>query len=937
MAHNSADEDPNGIKSNSSLEFNSEDDNFDDFLDDELNPMPMTDDRFINNNFNSNIPDFKQSNTNIINQNRQNPSISTSRFQKPYNIENPNDSAYIEPISKSNANSNVVNVAPETSTSNTGISALNNNINVSQVSSGGLKLLNRSLINKSNQSSNVNNANTSVVQGNMNNNESSSINFSNKSEISFPPLPSQNSLNLQQQQQQQQPNIPLRGLGARLLLNTENNNNANNISNVNSGQSIPGIPVVESGSGNFNSSLQSSLFTKNENGSTIINFPPLKGENEKTGSQFASNSMASANPPQTSTSKMINFPPLKSGEQNNQSINPSIQQSQNEQKKDVQDSMQLPNISGLDQSQTQQPSQIRVSIKPKFLLKQTPQSTGKPQVSFNPNQHKSQNIPINQNQEKYQAGQQNQIQSQTIQDQSQNLPQFQSNQIQNQIQNFQQSQVQNPPQNQNFQQSQQTQNQDLQQQNQNVQTFPISSSQNQYSSQPFQNRIQSNYIMTPTDRVAISFENKLNLSLSALKRSISSELSSSLRLPRNSTSTTVLSTTEPSQDVSRFSFTKDSYTFAGRLPSSFDTDVDSFLDNLNNELINAVSFAPLLGTTDGSFATSIYANNISPAASVNSTEVMSVNNNNLGQNDPNKMNKNSFLNMSVNMSFAAERHVAFLAQSIGNSIDENLRPITSGLAASSIVEKQIYNEQMKSLQKLNNEVSSLRSLFKSGASQIFEKLNQKVALFELNEQEDAKRRRKFNRSLNELRYKRKDLEIQLQKQIEEKDKNDAALRNLVEKRKKNFMENFSKNGVDMKLNRLLKIIENIENELRDDTAILGSSSSNRNMNYSVIPSDSNYLNSLDSPKMFGDLINTLKNGETILNMNDESMRMHLIDLTNSNRWIASSLSAMPKFIQKENVSNSNIGIGSRSQLQLQYSPNRNLMSPRRGNMQNSFV
>lgn len=58
MAHNSADEDPNGIKSNSSLEFNSEDDNFDDFLDDELNPMPMTDDRFINNNFNSNILDF---------------------------------------------------------------------------------------------------------------------------------------------------------------------------------------------------------------------------------------------------------------------------------------------------------------------------------------------------------------------------------------------------------------------------------------------------------------------------------------------------------------------------------------------------------------------------------------------------------------------------------------------------------------------------------------------------------------------------------------------------------------------------------------------------------------------------------------------------------------------------------------------------------------
>ena len=42
------------------------------------------------------------------------------------------------------------------------------------------------------------------------------------------------------------------------------------------------------------------------------------------------------------------------------------------------------------------------------------------------------------------------------------------------------------------------------------------------------------------------------------------------------------------------------------------------------------------------------------------------------------------------MSFAAEKHIAFLAQSIGNSIDENLRPITSGLAASAIVEKQIY-------------------------------------------------------------------------------------------------------------------------------------------------------------------------------------------------------------------------------------------------------
>ena len=277
-----------------------------------------------------------------------------------------------------------------------------------------------------------------------------------------------------------------------------------------------------------------------------------------------------------------------------------------------------------------------------------------------------------------------------------------------------------------------------------------------------------------------------------------------------------------------------------------------------------------------------------------------------------------------------------MAQNIGNAIDENIRPITSGLAASSIVDKQLCNEQIKSLQKLKSEINSLRSLFKSGASQIFEKLNQKISLFESDDQEDANRRKRFNISLNELRFTKKDLEMQLQKQIEEKEKTEAGFRNLASKRKKNFIENFSKSGDDMKLNKLIKIVESIEKEIRNDNT----PNKNRNMSFSIDQNDFNYMNSIDSPKMFSDLINTLENGEKIMNIDEESMRMHLMDLTASNRWIANNLSAMSRFIENENISNSSI-LNNRSQLQLQYSPGRTapigMMSPRREYRQTSFT
>ncbi|KAK8894939.1 hypothetical protein M9Y10_023381 [Tritrichomonas musculus] len=929
MAHNSDIEDLNDVN-NDSLEFNSEDDNFDDFLDDECKPTPMNDNPPLNRQF-GNVQDANQSEKSISNNN--NNVISNS--QNAYNIGNGNNNVYTEQISQKPFNA---------------INNENDNVSLSVKSSGGgLKLLNKGLISKNSQNFNQNNINLNSDNKNYSNNENSSTNFMNKSEISFPPLPSQGNPNLQQQPL----NIPLKSTSPRLLQSAykSNSNDTNG-----STQSIPGIPVIESSNGNMDSSIQNSLFTKNENGSTIINFPPLKGENNNKFGQIPPKPSPNliSQPNLYNEKKIINFPPLKGEDAENQQQ--KMQQQLNAQQKEQPSLLQIPSTNNIESSQTQQPSQIRVSIKPKFLLKQQPQSANKQQVSFNlaqkpqvqqPNQlQNNQQQPYNQVQNIQQQPQSNisninpQVQTvnnnlQVNQQQpslTQNVQQLPDNQAQ--IQNIQQQQEMIPNNKANL----------ISQSSAPNSSFPSAP----YLSQPLQQNIPNTYILTPTDRVAISFGNKLDLSLSALKRSIANEISSILRLPYYSSMSS--SSINTNQENSKLSLSSQRYSFSGRLPPTFDSDVDTFLDHLNSELLSAVSFSPLLGVNEGSFSASIYGNGlynngISPATSANSTEVMNVSNINENNNNnsvainnayQSKISQNPYLNMSVNMNFATERYVSFLAQSINNVIDENIKPISSSLAASSIVEQQMCNEQAKSLQKLKNEVSSLRSSFKSGVSQILEKLNNDIVLIESNEREEAKKRKRINRSLHEMRYMRKDLQMQIEKLINEKEKNDIALRDLVARRRKMYIEIFSKNEADMKLNRLIRVIESIDNEIKDEAAIFKSSKSSKNTNYNLI---SNGMNSNDS-KVFSDLADSLEYAEKIMNIDEESMRIHLMESTASNRWVTGNLSAISRLVKNDSFMNPKIG--NQSQLQLKYSPSRKapsamILSPRRGSAQNSFT
>ena len=151
-----------------------------------------------------------------------------------------------------------------------------------------------------------------------------------------------------------------------------------------------------------------------------------------------------------------------------------------------------------------------------------------------------------------------------------------------------------------------------------------------------------------------------------------------------------------------------------------------------------------------------------------------------------------------------------------------------------------------------------------------------------------------------------------------------------------YIEVFSKNEADMKLNRLIRVIESIDNEIKDEAAIFKSSKSSKNTNYNLI---SNGMNSNDS-KVFSDLADSLEYAEKIMNIDEESMRIHLMESTASNRWVTGNLSAISRLVKNDSFMNPKIG--NQSQLQLKYSPSRKapssmISSPRRGSAQNSFT
>ena len=129
----------------------------------------------------------------------------------------------------------------------------------------------------------------------------------------------------------------------------------------------------------------------------------------------------------------------------------------------------------------------------------------------------------------------------------------------------------------------------------------------------------------------------------------------------------------------------------------------------------------------------------------------------------------------------------------------------------------------------------------------------------------------------------------------------------------------------MKLNKLIKIIENLEKEIKDEVATFYSSKSSR------------YVSSNDL--ITSSLADSLDYGERIMQIDEESMRNELMETAASNRWIANNFYAIAKSIEKENILNASFG--NRSQLQLKYSPERKvpiaMNSPRRENKQTSFL
>lgn len=348
-----------------------------------------------------------------------------------------------------------------------------------------------------------------------------------------------------------------------------------------------------------------------------------------------------------------------------------------------------------------------------------------------------------------------------------------------------------------------------------------------------------------TERIATLFENRLDLSLTALKRSITCEISSSLR----STSKNNQENSNPTYSITR-------------LPSTFESDVDSLIDSIHTELLESISLSSINKPYGEHHADTI-------------------------------------------LQFSSSSNL-LLSNSISNVINEELKPILINANANHTVCTQLYSEKEKQLTALKNELDQLRSIFKSGCSKLYDQLNRRSIMIDFKDQEEMKDQQNLRLKLNKIQFMNRELGLKLNKIQEEKRKNTRDLKSLLQKKLYLLDGNYYHEQNEFFMKKVIDEIDHIVEEMRN------------NDNSSKVAD--NHNKSSDELSQT-DLFDVLTVAENIMQFNEEKSRDEFMETISLNRMLKYHLYRIMA-IDSRGKNSSYSGFGSNSQMRLNYSPSR---------------
>ena len=272
--------------------------------------------------------------------------------------------------------------------------------------------------------------------------------------------------------------------------------------------------------------------------------------------------------------------------------------------------------------------------------------------------------------------------------------------------------------------------------------------------------------VSQTEKIVNSFTHTFDQSVAELKKSLIKELNS-----------TYLINSAIDNNISSFA------------------DINSFLDSLNTDLINTLSFNQLYDTEN-----------------FNYTNI-------------------SLRNLATNMNIA---------------LDQQLKPIITGINASSVILKQIQNEKQQSLLNLKKSIDRLRNDFKRHYSIFFKSLHDEASYITNKNQQSLIIQNKIKKRIYNFKTTKKELESTLNNLKDERQIIERNLTRINEKRLKLIENNSPWCIYETKCKKLIQKIDELYNEFKDQS-------------------------------LFDNLYNELANAEIILNQEENSLRNEILE------------------------------------------------------------
>ena len=218
-----------------------------------------------------------------------------------------------------------------------------------------------------------------------------------------------------------------------------------------------------------------------------------------------------------------------------------------------------------------------------------------------------------------------------------------------------------------------------------------------------------------------------------------------------------------------------------------------------------------------------------------------------------------------------------ISRKISLAIDEHTKPVSAALAEADARNSVASEHHISELKQLQEEIDSLRSLFKSCSDNLLRELDRERQNSSQERDVELNKKMEVDQRMRTLRLKKIELDTKIKNQQIEKDSIERSVKSFEQKRK------------DWE--------ENILPKMLDETGAIKSR----------ILQELNSLRSEITQESFDDLNNTINEGINMIREEGDNLRNELIDLEMVSRWLSSKPktqvvhSRSPKRLKKSSV------------------------------------